>query len=373
MPSVTLEVSALVIVLVERDAQPVVVEVDRPVQVLDFEEDLFDTNESHGLPPPSVENGDLLSASACSRQKQARRQPIWTSAPWQNTDLPEQVCIVEVDPRMTYLRVLYFHDRATVIARLTSGGQNVAQWAEVGAARAPANHHMAVTGSQHLLDVEVQIGKRCQIDLEELTRAFVSRERRGKDVRFPRRLRVYPLDEAFHVMSVPRSEDLPSDMEVVLSSHRVLLWLARLRSEVVTPHPPSPARTAYPSRGTSSPPWSGALGPARACPCAGRACRGRGGSGPAAGAWRALRLGRAPAGSALRPARSREDRAALQYHRGDAWHERGGPVLGAHGQAPVPARRARPPRPGGPPIARPSPCRDEALSEPPPFPLPQPP
>src|SRR5436309_14787620 len=60
MPSVTLEVSALVIVLVERDAQPVVVEVDRPVQVLDFEEDLFDTNESHGLPPPSVQNGDLL-------------------------------------------------------------------------------------------------------------------------------------------------------------------------------------------------------------------------------------------------------------------------------------------------------------------------
>ena len=36
MPSVTLEVGALVIVLVERDAQPVVVEVDRPVQVLDL-------------------------------------------------------------------------------------------------------------------------------------------------------------------------------------------------------------------------------------------------------------------------------------------------------------------------------------------------
>src|SRR5947209_14316046 len=60
MPSVTLEVGALVIVLVERDAQPVVVEVDRPVQVLDFEEDLFDTNESHGPPPSSVQNGDLL-------------------------------------------------------------------------------------------------------------------------------------------------------------------------------------------------------------------------------------------------------------------------------------------------------------------------
>ena len=44
MPSVTLEVGAFVIVLVEWDAQPVVVEVDRPVQVLDFEEDFFDTS-----------------------------------------------------------------------------------------------------------------------------------------------------------------------------------------------------------------------------------------------------------------------------------------------------------------------------------------
>src|SRR4029453_159612 len=60
MPPVTLEVGALVIVLVEWDAQSVVVEVDRPVQVLDFEEDLFDTKESHGLPPPSVQNGELL-------------------------------------------------------------------------------------------------------------------------------------------------------------------------------------------------------------------------------------------------------------------------------------------------------------------------
>src|SRR5215468_6101306 len=47
MPSVTLEVGALVIVLVEWDAQLVVVEVDRPVEVLDLEEDLFDTDEPH--------------------------------------------------------------------------------------------------------------------------------------------------------------------------------------------------------------------------------------------------------------------------------------------------------------------------------------
>src|SRR4029450_4142312 len=98
--------------------------------------------------------------------------------------------VVEVDPGVTYLRVLYFHDRATVIARLTSGGRNVTQLTEVGSARAPANHNVAVAGRQHLLDVEVQIGKRCQIDLEELTRAFVSQEGRRKDVRFPSRLRI---------------------------------------------------------------------------------------------------------------------------------------------------------------------------------------
>src|SRR5437867_4399434 len=103
MPSVTLEVGALVIVLVEWDAQPVVVEVDRPVQVLDFEEDLFDTNESHGLPLLQCRTvisssyfpthalsfwmarvepwPSLISTSAFSRQNQAPNQPIWTSAP----------------------------------------------------------------------------------------------------------------------------------------------------------------------------------------------------------------------------------------------------------------------------------------------------
>jgi hypothetical protein len=41
--------------------------------------------------------------------------------------------------------------------------------------------------------------------------------------------------------------------------------------------PPSPASTSCPSRGTSSSRWRGAPGPARACPCGGRACRSRGG------------------------------------------------------------------------------------------------
>jgi hypothetical protein len=47
MPSVAREIGAFVVALVERDVQLVVVEVDRPFQVLDFEEDLFDTNEPH--------------------------------------------------------------------------------------------------------------------------------------------------------------------------------------------------------------------------------------------------------------------------------------------------------------------------------------
>jgi hypothetical protein len=46
-----------------------------------------------------------------------------------------------------------------------------------------------------------------------------------------------------------------------------------------SPPPPSPASTSCPSRGTSSSRRRGVPGPARACPCGGRACRGRGGSG----------------------------------------------------------------------------------------------
>jgi hypothetical protein len=57
------------------------------------------------------------------------------------------------------------------------------------------------------------------------------------------------------------------------------------------PPPPSPASTSCPCRGTSSSRWRGAPGPARACPCGGRACRGRGGSGRRGGACRARRRG----------------------------------------------------------------------------------
>ena len=98
--------------------------------------------------------------------------------------------IVEIDPSVADLVVLNFHDRATVIASLAPGGRNVAQRAEVGSARAPTNQYMAIASGQHLLDVEMEIRKRCQIDLEELARAVVSRERRREGIRFPRRLRI---------------------------------------------------------------------------------------------------------------------------------------------------------------------------------------
>src|SRR5215510_7179865 len=110
---------------------------------------------------------------------------------------------------------------------LTSGGQNVAQPTEVGTARAPANDYVAAASSEDLLDVEVEIGKRGQIHLEELARALVSRERRRERIRFPRRLRIEPLDEALEIVRVPRREDLSSDMEVVLFGHGVLLRLRR--------------------------------------------------------------------------------------------------------------------------------------------------
>ena len=51
VPSLTLQVRALLIPFVERDPQFAVVEVDRAVQVPNLQEDLFDSDEAHGLPP----------------------------------------------------------------------------------------------------------------------------------------------------------------------------------------------------------------------------------------------------------------------------------------------------------------------------------
>src|SRR5262245_16304126 len=64
--------------------------------------------------------------------------------------------VVEVDPSVADLVVLDFYDRATVIAGLASGGRNVGQRAQVGAARAPADDHMAVASGKDLLDIQMK-------------------------------------------------------------------------------------------------------------------------------------------------------------------------------------------------------------------------
>src|SRR3989442_9429001 len=92
------------------------------------------------------------SVAIVSSQYRMGRKLVPASAPWENTDLPEQVCVVEIDPGVSRLRVLHFHNRATAIARLTSGGRNVAQLTEVGSARAPADHYAYLFLLQKLAD-----------------------------------------------------------------------------------------------------------------------------------------------------------------------------------------------------------------------------
>ena len=70
------------------------------------------------------------------------------------------------------------------------GSQDIAERAVVGSFRPPADDDMSVAAGEDLLDVKVQIGKRGDIQLEELPRPVVPREGRGKGIRFPRRLRV---------------------------------------------------------------------------------------------------------------------------------------------------------------------------------------
>src|SRR6267142_816957 len=94
--------------------------------------------------------------------------------------------VIEVHPRTTNLRVLQLHDRAAVITRRLPGSRDVGQRAAMCSFRAPTNHDVAVTGGEHLFDVEVQIGEGCYIQLEELPSAFVASERGGSGIRFPR-------------------------------------------------------------------------------------------------------------------------------------------------------------------------------------------
>src|SRR5215467_10002912 len=170
-----------------------------------------------------------------------------------DAELPEKVRVVEIDPGMRDLLVLDLHHRAPVDAPFSSGGGYVRQRALAGAAGAPANDDVTLTGGQDRLDIEVQIGKRREVELEELPRPLMPHERRWKRVRFPYRLRVQPLHEGLHVVRVPRRKALPGDVKVVLSSHGQPP--SQIMRGYAMPLPPAPGRRSCPSRGTSSWPW----------------------------------------------------------------------------------------------------------------------
>ncbi len=50
----------------------------------------------------------------------------------------------------------------------------------VGSLRAPAAHHMTVAGGEDLLGVNVKIGKRRDVELEELPSPFILENSAGK-------------------------------------------------------------------------------------------------------------------------------------------------------------------------------------------------
>jgi hypothetical protein len=50
----------------------------------------------------------------------------------------------------------------------------------VGSLRAPAAHHMTVADGEDLLDVKVKIGKRRDVELEELPSPFIPENSAGK-------------------------------------------------------------------------------------------------------------------------------------------------------------------------------------------------
>src|SRR5712664_3635631 len=120
----------------------------------------------------------------------------------------------------------------------------------MSSSRAPADYDMAVTGGEDLFDVEVEIGKGRDVDLEELPCAFVPSKRGGKGVRFPRRLQVQSLDECLDVMRIPRCEDLAYGVEVIRPSHYALPLRCRKTSPTPSsPPPPSHAHVAVHRQG----------------------------------------------------------------------------------------------------------------------------
>src|SRR5262247_3404145 len=164
----------------------------------------------------------------------------------EDAELPEEVRVVEIDPGMRDLLVLDLHHRTPVDAPFSSSGGYVRQRALVGTAGAPANDDVTLTRGEDRLHIEVQIGKRREVELEELPRSLMPHERRRKRIRLPYRLRVQPLHEGLHVVRVPSRKVLSGDVKVVLSSH---CQPSQIMRGCAIPPPPAPASTSCPSRG----------------------------------------------------------------------------------------------------------------------------
>src|SRR5712692_4020248 len=78
-------------------------------------------------PPPAV--SDVAASASRSRE---------------NAELPEQVGVVEVDPRVADLALPDFIDGAAAERGLSPGGQDVGQRAQMGSRRAPADDHVLI-------------------------------------------------------------------------------------------------------------------------------------------------------------------------------------------------------------------------------------
>src|SRR5262252_7961482 len=144
---------------------------------------------------------------------------------------------------MRDLLVLHLHHSAAVDAPFSSSGGYVRQRSLVGAAGAPANEDVTLTRGEDCLHVEVQIGKRREVELEELPCPLMPHERRWKRVRLPCRLRVQSFHEGLHIVRVPSRKALSGDVKVVLSSHG---QPSQIKRGCAIPLPPAPARTACP-------------------------------------------------------------------------------------------------------------------------------
>src|SRR5512145_133855 len=95
------------------------------------------------------------------------------------SDLTKQVRVVEIDPGMAPFHSLDFHHAAAVQADLARSRLNIAELTEVRPCRTPTHDHVRVD-SKNLLDIQVKIRERPDVELEELPRALVARERSGK-------------------------------------------------------------------------------------------------------------------------------------------------------------------------------------------------